>query len=88
MNERIRELVKQAGGRFSTHTLTSYPAQHRESIELWNQNIEKFAELIVRECVKLCEHESNDDEYDQYDMGMSVKAEDIKVSIMKTFGVK
>ena len=47
MNERIKELVKQAGGHFSTHTLTSYPAQHRESIELWDKNIEKFAELIV-----------------------------------------
>ena len=51
MNERIKELVKQAGGHFSTHTLTSYPAQHRESIQLWDKNIEKFAELIVRECI-------------------------------------
>jgi hypothetical protein len=52
MNERIRELVKQAGGHFSTHTLTSYPAQRRESIELWDKNIEKFAELIVWECAE------------------------------------
>ena len=51
MNERIKELVKQAGGHFSTHILTSYPAQRRESIELWDKNIEKFAELIVFECV-------------------------------------
>ena len=51
MNDRIRELAKQAGGHFSTHTLTSYPAQHRESIQLWDKNIEKFAELIVLECV-------------------------------------
>lgn len=60
MNERIRELVKQAGGRFSTHTLTSYPAQHRESIELWDQNIEKFAELIVKECIGCCEQAISD----------------------------
>jgi hypothetical protein len=53
MNERIRELVKQAGGHFSTHTLTSYPVQHRESIQLWDKNIEKFAELIVRECASV-----------------------------------
>ena len=53
MNERIKELVKQAGGHFSTHTLTSYPAQHRESIQLWDKNIEKFAELIVRECAAM-----------------------------------
>ena len=55
MNERIRELVKQAGGHFSTHTLTSYPAQRRESIELWDKNIEKFAELIVKEMLQTCE---------------------------------
>jgi len=55
MNERIKELVKQAGGHFSTHTLTSYPAQHRESIQLWDQNIEKFAELIVKEMLQTCE---------------------------------
>ena len=60
MNERIKALVKQAGGRFSTHTLTSYPAQHRESIELWDQNIEKFAELIVRECIGCCEQAISD----------------------------
>ena len=52
MNERIRELVKQAGGHFSTHNLASNPVQHRESIELWDQNIEKFAELIVQECCR------------------------------------
>jgi hypothetical protein len=50
--------------------------------------LEKFAELIVRECVKLCEHESNDDEYDQYDMGQSVKAENIKTAIKQHFGVE
>jgi hypothetical protein len=48
----------------------------------------KFAELIVKECVKLCEHESNDDEYDQYDMGQSVKAENIKTAIKQHFGVE
>ena len=55
MNERLKELVKQAGGHFSTHTLTSYPAQRRESIELWDKNIEKFAELIVKEMLQTCE---------------------------------
>ena len=55
MNERIKELVKQAGGHFSTHILTSYPAQRRESIELWDKNIEKFAELIVKEMLQTCE---------------------------------
>ena len=52
MNERIRQLVKQAGGHFSTHNLASNPVQHRESVELWDKNIEKFAELIVQECCR------------------------------------
>ena len=48
----------------------------------------KFAQLIVAECVKMCEHESNDDEYDDYDMGMWVKAESIKTAIKQHFGVE
>ena len=61
MNKRIKELVKQAGGHFSTHTLTSYPAQRRESIELWDKNIEKFAELIVEEMYDFIMEESAND---------------------------
>ena len=82
MNERIKELAEQA----KDH------ADHLDKIgvdtsmeDIFNQ---MFAELIVRDCIKLCKHESNDDEYDQYDMGMSVKADDIKSSIMKEFGVE
>ena len=82
MNDRIKELMNEAVRFHWDHDGQAYEAQvHPEDLEY-------FAELIVGECVKLCEHESNDDEYDQYDMGMSVKAEDIKASIMKTFGVK
>jgi len=75
MNERIREL---------------YNKVFAESMNMrWNiEDAEKFAELIVRECVKLCEHESNDDEHDEYDMGMWVKAESIKTAIMEEFGIK
>lgn len=66
MNERIKELVKQAGGHFSTHNLMSNPVQHRESIELWDKNIEKFAELIIRECIDQCSyHPSSNDEWDR-----------------------
>ena len=38
----------------------SNPVQHRESIELWDKNIEKFAELIVRECAGLIHLECKD----------------------------
>lgn len=50
MNEQIRELVRKAGGHFSTRNLMSNPSQQVEFVELWDDRIEKFAELIVREC--------------------------------------
>ena len=59
MNERFRELAKQAGGHFSTRNLMSNPVQYRESIELWDDRIEKFAELIVAECAELATKEYN-----------------------------
>jgi hypothetical protein len=78
MNERIKELIKQA----------TTVEEHKWGVSYDKFDKEKFAELIVRECVKLCEHESNDDEYDQFDMGQSVKAENIKTSIKQHFGVE
>lgn len=75
MNERIKELAIKAG----------FPEWSNHAIEF---ELEQFAELIVQECVKFCEHESNDDEHDEYDMGMWVKAESIKTAIMEEFGIK
>jgi len=49
MNERIKELAKQAGG----HKCLCVDAM---SISLLGENsIEKFAELIVRECANHCD---------------------------------
>ena len=53
MNERIKELFKRAGGKTSIHNLMSNPIQYREYNELWNDNIQKFAELIVAECADI-----------------------------------
>ena len=52
MNERIEKLFKQAGGKTSTHNLMSNPVQYREYKELWDDNIEKFARLIILESVQ------------------------------------
>jgi hypothetical protein len=77
MNERVKILwAKAAESNFG------------DSWEEQTAFMSKFAQLIVKECADLCEHESNDDEYDQYDMGMSVKAESIKTAIKKHFGVE
>ena len=83
MNERIRELVKQAGGHFSTHNLMSNPVQHRESIELWDKNIEKFAELIVRECAEVAKGVDADDGGD-YKSGRVWAS----IDVLKHFGVE
>jgi hypothetical protein len=81
MNERIKELVKQAGGHFSTHNLMSNPVQHRESIELWDNNIEKFAELIVQECVRYF----NEDYERNFE---TLWREDLSKGIKEHFGVE
>jgi hypothetical protein len=44
MNERIRQLVEQAGAVFTDV----------HAVSLLDDEIEKFAELIVRECMKIC----------------------------------
>jgi hypothetical protein len=49
MNPRIKQLAKQAGGHISIRNLASNPVQHIESVELWDDKIEKFAQLIVQE---------------------------------------
>jgi len=77
MNERIKLLWEQAA-----------KTTQGDSWEEQTKFMERFAELIVKECVKFCEHESNDDEHDEYDMGMCVKAESIKTAIMEEFGIK
>ena len=62
MNERIRELFKRAGGKTSARNLASNPVQVVETHELWDDRIEKFAELIVQECVAIC-NDTNDASY-------------------------
>jgi hypothetical protein len=87
MNEKIRELAEQSQlwDRLDPRSL-GIPGGSTES--RWGEELQEFAELIVAECARLCEHESNDDEYDQYDMGQSVKAESIKTAIKQHFGVE
>ena len=55
MNQRILELVKKAGGHISMRNLASNPVQQIETVELWDDRIEKFAQLIVRECAEVAD---------------------------------
>jgi len=56
MNPRIKELFKRAGGKTSIQNLMSNPMQQREYHELWNENIQKFAELIIEECIEVVQN--------------------------------
>jgi len=50
MNNRIKQLAEQAG---STHK------QNLGVYQFYSDELEKFAELIVQECVDICESGSN-----------------------------
>ena len=67
MNERIKELAEQAGWMMG------------DEVEGFNTRLEKFVELIVRECADLFEVEWGDEKLTGNDVGYVVK---------KHFGVK
>jgi len=75
MNKRIKELANKAG----------YSKDYLE-IGL-PSNMEKFAELIVRECMDICKHDSADDD-DQFDLGRVYQAKEITQLIKIHFGVE
>ena len=53
MNEQIKELFKRAGGKTTTQILASNPVQYREYSELWDDKIQRFAELIIKETLEV-----------------------------------
>ena len=82
MNERIRELVKQAGGEFWQRLEND--VVNPEAFVTFDppQSLEKFAELIVRECIRV--------PYDMWDKAelnadMAVK---IEHRVREHFGVE
>jgi len=48
---------------------------------------EKFAQLIVKECVSICQRESDDDD-DQFELGRSYQSKEITELIKRHFGVE
>jgi hypothetical protein len=86
MNEKIKELFKRAGGKTSIHNLMSNPMQQREYSELWDDNIQKFAELIVQECASVAYKTAWDDLTLGY--GIGVIPLHISNTIKEHFGVE
>ena len=90
MNERIRELAEQAG--FTAND------EQKVFLKVYEQELEKFTELIVRECIEILDKNNPcppgttimysliQDEY--FDKGWQVAVETKSNQIKKHFGVE
>ena len=79
MNERIKQLAEQAGLRFTQ--LMSNPMV--PVVDGKETDLEKFAELIVRECVAICQDTDGEDNTDARS-----GRQDCAVEIKEHFGVE
>jgi hypothetical protein len=77
MNERIRELVEQAGAVYSND----------HAVSLLDDEIEKFAELIVKECLTLADTIRDGCEADGEDE-QALGADWVGLAIARHFGVE
>jgi hypothetical protein len=90
MNERIKQLAEQAGIEF-TYDPTETPM--RAFVECWEDEMAKFAELIVRECINIvneqkeCLHEEEKYWHDR-DYGYEMAVNDASKGIKQFFGVE
>ena len=77
MNERIRELAEQAGAVYSND----------HAVSLLDDEIEKFAELIVKECISMADKES--ERYSNLDQEYcSMAMDNYRELVKKHFGVE
>lgn len=81
MNDRIQELFKTIRKYKHTYNLMSNPPQVRYNYTIEEQDIEKFAKLIVRECIR----HFNEDYQRDFD---TLWREDLTNSIKTHFGVE
>lgn len=89
MNERIRELAEQAGGSpnykaFRGHFLPPPP----DYIDPATVDLEKFAELIVRECISVRTELTQFDGTTKYGDGYENGLKDMAKVIAEIFGVE
>jgi len=87
MNERIRLLAEQAG--YYLYDLTEThecKTVETDSTDEW-VTLEKFAQLILQECLTICQHNAEDDD-DQFDLGRVHQSKEITHLIKKHFGVE
>ena len=81
MNERIRELIKQA----TEYDYTTWDSYNQKELVYYKFNQEKFAELIVRECIQVVDDMADPEEdSDRYVWALHNASEKIK----QHFGVR
>ncbi len=86
MNEQIQILFKLIRKQKHTSNLMSNPPQVRYSYTINEEDIEKFAELIVRECAEIGDGYDNETKYNQglIDIDIQTAGDEIR----KHFGVE
>lgn len=80
--QHIRNLAEKSGIELTSNGFNVYT----EFASL--SDLEKFAELIVSECLDFCRHEPNEDPYDSYDIGYDSATQNIRKAIQTHFGVQ
>jgi hypothetical protein len=90
MNERIKELALQANIDF-IYDPTETPM--RAFAECWEDELEKFAELIVQECISIVEEQKEclceEQQYwSDHDYGYEMAVNDASKGIKQFFGVE
>jgi hypothetical protein len=81
MNERIKQLADEA-----EIYVDRFHADDAKEL-YWIKYKEKFAQLIVQECITICQYDADDDD-DQFDLGRVHQAKEITHLIKKHLGVE
>jgi hypothetical protein len=79
MNERIQQLALQAGA----ETWSRAPMRAVTGLAFTDENLEKFAQLIVRECIAICKDIDGEE-----DAMAKCGRQDCAVEIREHFGVE
>ena len=83
MNQRIQQLERQA---IIGVLKGNDPDRDVDRMYISAEFTKKFAQLILQECLTICQHNAEDDD-DQFDLGRVHQSKEITHLIKKHFGV-
>jgi len=84
MNQRIQQLERQA---IIGVLKGNDPDRDVDRMYISAEFTKKFAQLILQECLTICQHNAEDDD-DQFDLGRVHQSKEITHLIKKHFGVE